>query len=68
MTLRRLSALALALIVVASIGLQFWLNGFKPELAPWATRAWDLLRYFTILRRWAAASAPPGTRRRFSAS
>jgi hypothetical protein len=49
MTLRQISALLLVLAVVASVGLQFALNGAKPELLNWGTRAWDLLRYFTIL-------------------
>ena len=49
MTLRRLSALALALIVLAALGLQFALNGATPGLEPWGLRAWDLLRYITIL-------------------
>jgi hypothetical protein len=49
MTLRRLSALALALIALAALGLQFWLSGATPGLEPWTIRAWDLLRYFTIL-------------------
>jgi hypothetical protein len=46
---RRLFALALALIVLAAISLQFWLNGATPGLEPWGIRAWDLMRYFTIL-------------------
>lgn len=49
MTLRRLSALGLVLIVVLSIGTQFVLNGAKPGLEPWGTRVWDLMRFFTIL-------------------
>ncbi|MGL4238733.1 Pr6Pr family membrane protein [Tabrizicola sp.] len=49
MTIRRLSALALALIAIGSISLQFALNGATPGLEPWGLRAWDLLRYFTIL-------------------
>jgi hypothetical protein len=46
---RRLAALALAATAFGSLGLQFWLNGAAPGLEPWGTRAWDLLRYFTIL-------------------
>ncbi len=49
MTLRRLSALALAVTVLAALGLQFWLNGATPGLEAWPVRAWDLMRYFTIL-------------------
>lgn len=49
MTLRRLSALALALIALAALWGQFVLNGAKPGLEPWGARAWDLLRYFTIV-------------------
>jgi hypothetical protein len=49
MTLRRLSALGLLMIVVLTIALQFALNGAKPGLEPWGARAWDLMRYFTIL-------------------
>ena len=46
---RRITALFLVLAVLASLALQFWLNGAKPGLEPWGIRAWDLLRYFTIL-------------------
>lgn len=46
---RRLAALLIALCVLAALGLQFHLNGATPGLEPWGTRAWDLLRYFTIL-------------------
>jgi hypothetical protein len=49
MTLRRLSALLLAVIVLAALVGQFLLNGAKPGLEPWGIRAWDLMRYFTIL-------------------
>lgn len=46
---RRITALFLVLAVLASLALQFWLNGAKPGLEPWGIRTWDLLRYFTIL-------------------
>ncbi len=49
MTPRHLAALILVLAVLASLGGQFALNGAKPGLEPWGIRAWDLLRYFTIL-------------------
>lgn len=49
MSLKRLLALILALIALAALGLQFALNGATPGLEPWGLRAWDLLRYFTIL-------------------
>jgi hypothetical protein len=49
MKIRRLSALALVLIVLAALLGQFALNGLKPELENWGIRLWDLLRYFTIL-------------------
>ncbi|OYW53064.1 MAG: hypothetical protein B7Z31_12185 [Rhodobacterales bacterium 12-65-15] len=49
MTVKRLSALTIALTVIASRGLQFALNGAKPGLAPWGARTWDLLQFFTIL-------------------
>jgi hypothetical protein len=49
MTLRHVSALAIAVIVFAALGVQFWLNGATPGLEPWSVRVWDLLRYFTIL-------------------
>ena len=49
MMMRRSLALLLALAALAGVLGQFALNGSKPELMAWGPRAWDLLRYFTIL-------------------
>lgn len=47
--MKQLSAALIALGVLVALVLQFYLNGAKPGLEPWGIRAWDLLRYFTIL-------------------
>jgi hypothetical protein len=47
--LQRASAALIALGVVLALSMQFYLNGAKPGLEPWGSRAWDLMRYFTIL-------------------
>lgn len=47
--MKRITAFAIALAVLVALGLQFHINGAKPGLEPWGARAWDLLRYFTIL-------------------
>lgn len=47
--MKRWTALAIALMAFTALGMQFYLNGAKPGLEPWGMRAWDLMRYFTIL-------------------
>lgn len=49
MSQHRLSALLLLLIVLATLGTQFALNGARPGLEPWAARLWFMIRHFTIL-------------------
>lgn len=46
---KKTTAALIALGVVVALVMQFYLNGAKPGLEPWGIRAWDLLRYFTIL-------------------
>lgn len=47
--MRRLSAFAIGTMALIALGMQFWLNGDTPGMEPWGARAWDMLRYFTIL-------------------
>lgn len=47
--MKQFSAALIALGVIVALVLQFYLNGATPGLEPWGTRAWDMLRYFTIL-------------------
>jgi hypothetical protein len=49
MTAHRITAALIALAALIGVGWQFQLNGSKPDLAPWLDRAWDMLRYFTII-------------------
>lgn len=49
MTPRRTFSLLIALAALAGVLGQFALNGRTPGLEPWGPRAWDLMRYFTIL-------------------
>ena len=49
MNTRRLLSLIVALAALCGVLGQFALNGAKPDLQAWGPRAWDLLRYFTIL-------------------
>ena len=49
MTLSRLTAQCLSLIVAAALIGQFILNGALPEVQHWGLRIWGLMRYFTIL-------------------
>jgi hypothetical protein len=46
---KKTTAALIASGVVAALVMQFYLNGAKPGLEPWGARAWDLMRYFTIL-------------------
>lgn len=47
--MKQFSAAMIALGVLVALALQFHLNGATPGLEPWGIRAWDLMRYFTIL-------------------
>lgn len=47
--MRRLTAIAIGAMALVALAMQFWLNGDTPGLEPWGARAWDMLRYFTIL-------------------
>ena len=49
MTAHRITAALIALAALIGVGWQFQLNGSKPDMAPWLDRAWDMLRYFTII-------------------
>ena len=49
MSIARLTALCLSLIVAAALIGQFILNGKQPDLQNWGLRVWGLMRYFTIL-------------------
>lgn len=49
MSTKRILAAGLSILALTGLIWQFQLNGSKPDLADWGPRAWDMLRYFTIL-------------------
>jgi hypothetical protein len=46
---QRLSAALIAAIALWGVAWQFQLNGTIAEPLPWLARAWDMLRFFTII-------------------
>jgi hypothetical protein len=49
MTLHRVSALLIAALALVGLIWQFQINGADPGMENWGLRAWDMLRYYTIL-------------------
>lgn len=47
MTLKRISALLIAILAFGGIAWQLQINGNDPELAPWGARLWNMVKYFT---------------------
>lgn len=47
--MRRVFAGMIAAAAIFALGVQFYLNGLKPDLDSYGARVWDMMRYFTIL-------------------